>query len=169
MNTPQLDIRKTQESDAAALLDIYAHARAFMRSRGNLHQWSDAYPSLGTIKSDMAEGNSYVVLRDGKVVATFFLRIGDDPTYAYIEGGQWLNDKPYGVIHRVASDGSVKGIMHIVLDFCFGLIDNIRIDTHADNHVMRESLQRYGFKYCGIIYLASGDQRLAYQLTKVAK
>ena len=50
-----------------------------------------------------------------------------------------------------------------IMDWCFAQDSNIRIDTHRDNHIMQHCISRYGFTYCGIIYLASGDQRLAYQ------
>jgi hypothetical protein len=53
-----------------------------------------------------------------------------------------------------------------VMDFCFSKDSNIRIDTHGDNHIMQHVIKKYGFTYCGIIYLASGDERLAYQLIK---
>ena len=40
---------------------------------------------------------------------------------------------------------------------------NIRIDTHRDNRIMQHVLEKFGFTYCGIIYLLSGDERLAFQ------
>ena len=40
---------------------------------------------------------------------------------------------------------------------------NIRIDTHHDNKIMQHNILKHGFTYCGIIYLLSGDKRLAYQ------
>ena len=40
---------------------------------------------------------------------------------------------------------------------------NLRVDTHRDNRVMQHLLLQHGFTYCGIIHLASGDERLAYQ------
>ena len=33
--------------------------------------------------------------------------------------------------------------------------------------IMQHNIQKHGFTYCGIIYLLSGDERLAYQ--KVVK
>ena len=50
-----------------------------------------------------------------------------------------------------------------MLSFCLTHSDNIRIDTHRDNVIMRHLLEKHGFKYCGIIYLENGDERLAYQ------
>ena len=54
------------------------------------------------------------------------------------------------------------GVMDAVLNFCYRHCDNIRIDTHRDNSIMRHCLQKAGFAYCGIIYLANGDERLAF-------
>ena len=145
---------------------IYDAARAFMRRSGNTRQWSGSYPSAESLRQDMAEGNSYAVCVNRKPVATFYFKTAEDPTYAKIYDGAWLNDAPYGVIHRVASDGTHKGVMKLILDFCLTKIDNIRIDTHRDNAVMRNALISYGFSYCGIIHLANGDERLAYHMAK---
>jgi hypothetical protein len=49
------------------------------------------------------------------------------------------------------------------MDFCFSHDTNIRIDTHHDNKIMQHNILKHGFTYCGIIYLLSGDARLAYQ------
>jgi RimJ/RimL family protein N-acetyltransferase len=73
------------------------------------------------------------------------------------------------VIHRVASGPKAHGVMRRVLDYAFALTDTIRIDTHADNKTMQSLLRKYGFTYCGIIHLANGDPRLAFQKTITSK
>ena len=40
---------------------------------------------------------------------------------------------------------------------------SICADTHRDHRIMQHLLEKHGFTYCGVIYLASGDERLAYQ------
>lgn len=50
-----------------------------------------------------------------------------------IDNGSWSYDIPYGTIHRVASSGKAKGVAKACFDFCFGLINYVRIDTHRDN------------------------------------
>ena len=50
------------------------------------------------------------------------------------------------------------------MDWCVSIDRNLRIDTHRDNSIMRHNILKYGFRYCGIIFLESGDERLAYQL-----
>ena len=89
--------------------------------------------------------------------------IGDDPTYALLEDGQWLNDRPYGTIHRIASDGSCKGIFDAALEFSKGMINNIRIDTHEANSIMLTLMESRGLKRCGIIYKEDGTKRIVYQ------
>ena len=77
--------------------------------------------------------------------------------------GQWLNDKPYGVIHRIASDGKTKGIGSFCVNWVVSQCGNVRIDTHRDNVVMQNMLKKNGFQYCGIIHIENGEERLAYQ------
>ena len=50
------------------------------------------------------------------------------------------------------------------MDWCVSKDRNLRIDTHRDNFIMRHNILKYGFRYCGIIFLESGDERIAYQL-----
>ena len=45
----------------------------------------------------------------------------------------------------------------------FAIEDDGCIDTHRDNKIMQHNILKHGFTYCGIIYLLSGDERLAYQ------
>ena len=48
--------------------------------------------------------------------------------------GNWLNDAPYGVVHRIASDGTVKGAASFCLSLrAFSQCHNLKIDTHQDN------------------------------------
>ena len=103
-----------------------------------------------------------MVLDEEEVVAVFAFIIGDDPTYRVIEGS-WLNDRPYGVIHRIGSNGKAKGIIPFVMEYAFSRIDNIKIDTHKDNRIMQHVLEKNGFKYCGVITIEDGTKRVAYQ------
>lgn len=159
-------IRQTTIADIPKLREIFAIARQFMANTGNPSQWVDGYPSDEQLTQDIESGDSYVVEKNEKVVATFVLRGGIDPTYNIIYEGKWLNDKPYATIHRIASTGEIKGIMHIAMQFAQQQYDNIRIDTHRDNIVMQHLIEKEGFKYCGIIYCWSGDERVAFQFTK---
>lgn len=161
-----LVVRKSVPEDIDHLKDIFAHARHFMESTGNPDQWGDVYPSEELILDDIRSGDSYVCVSEGCVVATFVLRGGDDPTYAQIYEGQWLDSAPYATIHRIASSGEVKRIFHIALQFALTRYDSIRIDTHSDNKVMQAAILKEGFSYCGVIRCWNGTERLAYQYIK---
>ena len=136
-----------------------------MRKNGNTKQWTGGYPTEEIIKKDIEYGNSYVCLdEEQKIVGTFAFIQGDDPTYAHIYDGAWIDDKqPYGVIHRLASTEDSKGVASACLQWCYRQIPNLRADTHRDNHILQYILKKYGFQYCGIIYLLNGDERLAFQ------
>ena len=161
-------IRPAQATDLESILAVLAAARIFMCETGNPHQWGPTcWPPEALIRKDIADGCSYVCLNDGgKVVGTFFFVSGEDiePTYRTITGGAWLDDTmPYYVVHRIASYPHAHGIFDAILDWCFAQHPNIRIDTHRDNRIMQHLITRYGFGYCGIIHVASGAERLAYQ------
>ena len=84
-----MTIRLTTYADIEALLAIFAHARTQMIADGNPTQWGDGYPSCEQLESDVQRGVSYVVEHNGQPCATFVFIIGEDPTYAYIEDGEW--------------------------------------------------------------------------------
>ena len=156
-------IRPTTYADIDAQLAIFAHARRQMVSDGNPKQWGDGYPSREQLEEDIARGVSYVIEQGGLVCATFVFIIGDDPTYDIIEDGKWLNNEPYGTIHRIASNGQLGGIFGIVLDWCRERCTNIRIDTHQENARMLHLIEKHDFKRCGIIYTRNHSARVAYQ------
>lgn len=155
-------VRKTSLDDLPEVMAIYDYAREKMSKAGNPNQWIDGYPSIEIISKDIAEGNSYVIEKDGKIIGVFTFIIGEDPTYGNIDG-EWLNSQPYGTIHRIAAAPDTKGIADICLEFCKSKISNIRIDTHADNKVMLNWITSRQFKYCGIIRCHNGSPRKAFQ------
>lgn len=91
-----MNIRKTRKEDVPVIMDLYENAKAFMRSKGNLTQWNDGYPSVEIITEDIDNGNSYVFVENDEIVGTFAFIIGEDPTYQVIEDGEWHSSKIYG-------------------------------------------------------------------------
>lgn len=158
-----MEIRKSTLEDLSRLMEIFNAARDYMRKSGNATQWNNGYPSEEIIRSDIQKGISYVITSDNRIVGTFVFVIGADPAYSIIEG-RWLNDNPYGTIHRIASDGTARGIADKCLSYCKNIMDNIRIDTHKDNSAMLKWITRSKFKYCGIIHISDGTPRYAFQL-----
>jgi GNAT superfamily N-acetyltransferase len=145
-------------------MEAYDYGRAYMRSEGNTIQWVNGYPSEELIRREIADGHSFVCTDEqDEVLGTFCLIIGEDPTYLRIDDGAWLNDEPYGVIHRLATNGHRRGIGKACFEWCAQRCANLRADTHQDNPTMQHILEREGFQRCGIIYVADGTPRIAYQ------
>ena len=148
----------------AAIMQVMDAAKKIMRQSGNMHQWGEGYPSEAVIMSDIKKDGGFVIEDRENVVGYFAFLPSPEPTYQKIYDGNWLDDeKPYHVIHRIASLPDAHGIFKSIMEFCFARESNIRIDTHRDNVIMQHNIDKHGFTYCGIIYLASGDERLAYQ------
>ena len=115
-------------------------------------QWINGYPRREKIEEDIQLGHSYVVTEDGEIegVFCFFHGTAPEPSYDRINGA-WLNDEPYGVIHRIVSSGKISGMVARCADWCLQKCANLRIDTHADNRPMQQALERAGFRYCGVV------------------
>lgn len=164
-----MEIRTAQPADVPRIMEIYAHAREFMASHGNPNQWGPTHwPPEELIRSDIASRELYVCTDGGRPVGVFFYRCGFDaePGYGNIRDGAWLDDGAYGVIHRLASDGSVRGVGGAAIDWAWRRCRHIRIDTHGDNTVMQNLLAKYGFVRCGTVYVEEDDApRLAFEKT----
>ena len=161
-------IRNATEQDVPRMMEIYAFARAFMAEHGNPNQWGPTnWPPEELIRRDIREGRSYVCLNESqKVIGTFFFAQGLDiePTYRDITDGAWLDGSPYGVVHRIAGDGSEKGIGTFCIRWAFEQCGHLRMDTHGDNIVMQRLLEKLGFVRCGTVYVEEDDfPRLAYE------
>lgn len=161
-------IRETEERDIGAVLVLYEKAKASLRERG-IPQWQDGYPNEESLRRDMADHVSYVMEEEGEVIGTACIQLKDDPNYSYVEGGQWLNEEPYAVIHRITVSYEKKGRGYAGRFFAFAEQlaredgrRNVRADTHQKNASMKKALETFGFRACGTVYMADGAPRIAY-------
>ena len=160
-----MKIRKAETKDLNSILKVYKIAREYMRNSGNPNQWGTTKPQKELLEDDIRKGELFVGEDDkGDIHFVFAFILGEDPTYSYIENGSWPSDEPYGTIHRIASDGTVSGVVKMAVEYGRKTISNIRIDTHEDNKTMQHVLQKLGFVRCGIIYISDGTPRIAYEL-----
>ena len=159
-----MDIRKAKFEDLDEICEIYKTAKRFMEEHGNTKQWTDSDAiKRENLEKDIEIGQLYVAVQNDEIMLVFAYILGEDPTYGVIEDGAWLNDEPYGTIHRIASAGKARGMVKLATDWALTQLPNLRMDTHHDNYVMQNALTAQGFTRCGIIYLLNGDPRIAYQ------
>lgn len=161
-----MKIELANKTDLDKLLEIYREAREFMKNSGNKTQWGDNKPSKETLERDIENKNLYKVVDSDEIVGAFALIYGEDKTYLEIDGN-WLNDEPYATLHRVASSGKARGIMSEIIKFSEEKYENLRIDTHKNNHKMLDKIRENGFTYCGVIKIDDGSPREAFQ--KISK
>ena len=164
-----LEVRKTTLADLQDVMNIIHQAMRYFKDAG-ISQWQTGYPNADTIRMDIAQGNSYVLTDDDEVVATAAIIAGEDPNYAHITNGAWLNEDSYIVIHRIAVATGKKGLglANLLYDYAEQMakekgIRSLRADTHSLNRSMRRFLKKREFKACGIVHMKDGTERIAYQ------
>ena len=156
-----MTIRPMTDKDFSEVMDIYEGARRFMRENGNATQWVNGHPSAQLVRSDIENGVGYVAEEGGQILAVFALISGDDPTYGTIDGA-WRSTQPYATIHRIAArpgHGAAQECIRWAAERC----PHLRIDTHRDNKPMLHVIEKCGFVYCGIITIADGTPRMAFE------
>lgn len=156
-------VRQAGMQDLPRIEEIYAGARKFMVENGNPNQWGTGNPPHDRIVMDIEKSLLYVIEENDVIHGVFYFFIGDDPAYKRIDDGVWHRNIPYGTIHRIAGDGS-GGILKTAVAFAGKRINYLRIDPHEDNFVMQNAVRKAGFQRCGIIYVADGTSRVAYDL-----
>ena len=161
-----MKIRHAEEKDVKRMMEIYEYARDFMAKTGNPNQWGpNKWPPEYLIHEDIMKGHSYVCEEYGNIIGTFYYEYGKDveDTYADITDGKWTSPEAYGVVHRLAADGSTKGTGEYCLRWAYEQCGYIRVDTHTDNVVMQNLLKKLGYSKRGIIYVKQDNYpRYAY-------
>ncbi|NLN41975.1 MAG: GNAT family N-acetyltransferase [Clostridiales bacterium] len=164
-----MEFRKAVETDLNAVMNIISQAQNYLKEQG-IDQWQNGYPNRQTIINDIENGHSYVLLKDDIIVGTVAIIPGVEKTYESIYNGEWKSTGEYVTIHRIAIDSRYKrlGFATMILDkaeeLCNSLgISSIRIDTHEENLLMQNLLQKNNYEYCGIIYLEDKSKRLAFE------
>jgi len=159
-------VRNAQMQDLEVIMQIYQHARAFMAANGNPNQWGPTnWPPQEKIEHDIKKNICYVCEEEDRVIGVFSYMYGKniEQTYNDIEG-KWMRNNTYGVIHRLATDGSVRGTGTFCIEWVWNQCGHIRIDTHIDNIIMQKLLEKNGFRKCGIIHVAQDKYpRIAYE------
>lgn len=163
-----MEIRKAELKDKEEIYKIIQYAQAYLKQQ-DVPQWQNGYPNSEVISNDIESGHNYVMIDEGRIVGSCMISFEEDKYYKKIDG-QWLADKPYAVIHRIAIDPAYKGkgLANHFFDFaqlqaCHNGVNYIRVDTHEKNSSMRRCIEKNGFKQCGIVYVMDNAPRIAYE------
>lgn len=164
-----MQFRKSEKCDIDEIMKIIKQAQIYFKENG-IDQWQNNYPNPDTIKNDIDNGVSYVLIKDDKIVGTTVISFDGESTYNHIYDGQWLSNEKYAVIHRIAINNDYKGmalsskIINYTEEICRERnVNSIKVDTHKDNISMQKLLEKNDFKYCGKIILNDGAERIAFE------
>lgn len=164
-----MEFRKSKKSDIKEIINIIEEAQNYFKEN-NIDQWQDGYPNEESIINDIENGQSYVLLKDNKVIATAYLSFSRETDYNIIYDGNWISNEDYAVVHRVAVSRDIKGngvaaelFKHIEKICLANNINYIRIDTHRHNKSMQKFLSKNKFEHCGVIYLKDKSERIAFE------
>ncbi len=164
-----MTIRLSEYSDQPMMMELFALASEGLR-RAGVDQWQNGYPTPEIVRADISRRESYVMVDGHRVVGTAVISFAGEPTYDKIDG-EWLTEsEAYVVIHRLTIHPELRGgrlagrLMAHAEELCRQRgVRSMRIDTHADNLPMQRAVLGFGFRYCGVITLADGAPRLAYE------
>ena len=156
-------IKKAQLKDLDIIMSMIIEGRKHIQSYG-IPQWINGYPSIDTISEDINNGRGYLLIDNDEIIG-YFVKIDYDPCYDKIDGA-WINDEPYVAIHRTVTKYFNKGLGSKMFDEIKMKYDHIRVDTHEGNISMNKCLLKNDFKYCGVIYIADGSPRNAYEFVR---
>lgn len=155
--------RKATQEDLRTAAALIEQAKVFLRENG-VDQWQTGYPNEEAIAGDLLRQEGYVMEAAGQVRGYACISFAGEPCYDDLEG-KWLSDLPYGVVHRMAIDNCCKGKGAAPAFFRFAEelcgerdIRSIRVDTDADNRMMRRVLEKQGFTYCGTVCFDNSEK-----------
>jgi len=164
-----MNLRKATLNDLPVMLEIVCQAQHSLKHLG-VDQWQNGYPNPEVLSKDIQNGCAYVLMDDDKVIAMVSVIYNDEPTYDRIYEGEWLSKGNFVVAHRmaVAKDSKKRGIASFLLNKVEQMaagkgVFSFKVDTHENNLPMRHTLEKNGFTYCGRIFLADGNPRVAYE------
>ncbi len=170
MTEQKLHIRLCTAEEKEIAMDILRQGKDYMLSNG-LHQWDDNYPAMEDIEEDLKTGKGYFICRGEEILGYYCIDCdSNEECYKEIEGS-WLTpaDATYMVIHRLAFDKKARGQGLGAVAFSLAEdiarsrgIGSIRVDTHAENHIMQKIIPKAGYQYCGIVYYF-GSPRTAFE------
>lgn len=164
-----MEFRRAVVDDIKGIMNVIKQAQAYFKEQG-IDQWQNNYPNVEVISEDIANEHSYVLVKDNNIISTVAVSFDGEKTYEAIYDGEWLTNGEFAVIHRIAVDNNYKGmgvsseIIKNIEKLCLNRgVHSIKVDTHEENLSMQRLLKKNDFKYCGIIYLESGNERFAFE------
>ncbi len=163
-------VRPAKKSDLSDVVNCAERIKREYFLRHDIPQWNDGYPSKEDFAADIEAGRLFVMYLGEALIGFISVGVEHEPTYDIVEGGTWKSGEKYAVVHRFGVNpdwhgmGMGTSLFGIVDRICeaYG-VDAVRADTHEKNEAMIHFLEKNGFERVGIIRLANGEPRVAFE------
>lgn len=159
-----IQIRKTQPEEIDHLMNIFEQGKRIMRKSGNLKQWTGSYPSRDLIKKISKLVTAMSVWTKGRYHRDLYLHSWQR-SYLCPHLRRTMVGRRTSLCHH-PPPGQYRRQPR-----CSRRLPGVVLHPNtelAGRHPPRQPHlathpAKHGFRYCGIIYLLNGDERLAYQ------
>lgn len=165
-----MQVRPARNSDISDITRCASRIREEYFEANNIPQWQNGYPSKEDFSGDIESGRLFVMYLGEVLIGFISVGFAADPCYFDIEDGAWSSSEPYAVVHRFGINpdwhrmGMGTALFGVATRLCEAKkVSSIRVDTHESNAAMIAFLEHNGFKKAGVIHLANGDPRLAFE------
>lgn len=160
-------VRIATKNDIPFIMEGIAQAKMQLRSHQS-GQWQFGEPSEKTIQHDVELQQYWVLIFENVLIGGCAL-LFHETAYDQLHKGQWLNNDPYGVIHRFYIHPKYQQkafgikLLHAIETKVLSLaIHNVRIDTHERNIPMRKMLEKMHYQHVGEAWLFQAGMRFVY-------
>jgi ribosomal protein S18 acetylase RimI-like enzyme len=148
-------IRSAIPSDIDAVWNLLDSCRAALLDQG-IDQWDAIYPSVDTVRADIAAARLFVLTVDTHCGGAITLDGDSDSSYASLP---WAFAEPALIIHRLCVSPSLqgKGIGQRLMEFAerhAAAMEcrSIRLDAYSGNRAAIAFYQRRGYRQVGELF-----------------
>lgn len=158
--------RHATAEDIDRIVEIVSHASQRLGKAG-IDQWQRGYPNRQSIEQDVADGVGVILCLGAEILAYGAVIFTGEKAYDDLTGGEWLTKGEYAVVHRLCVSeifvgmGFAKQFMRAAETMAAERVAAMRIDTHPENKIMQNMIEKLGYTYCGDVIIES--RRLAYE------
>ena len=165
-----MKVRPATKDDLGDVMTCVKRLKREYFEANNIPQWHGDYPAKSDFAADLEAKRLFVMYIGECLVGFASVGFEDEPTYSEVEGGSWKENGDYAVVHRFGINpdwhgmGMGTALMGLADKLCEARgVSAVRADTHEQNVGMIRLLEKCGFERRGIIHLANGDPRIAFE------
>lgn len=165
-----MKVRPATKDDLSDVMTCVKRLKREYFEANNIPQWQGDYPAKSDFAADLEAKRLFVMYMGECLVGFASVGFEDEPTYSEVEGGSWKENDDYAVVHRFGINpdwhgmGMGTALMGLADKLCEARgVSAVRADTHEQNAGMIRLLEKCGFERRGIIHLANGDPRIAFE------